>query len=387
MSVGISSKSSTFSLLANTRMRKKKSDKTLFPPAAVRSEHHNHGSIISPTAGHDCLDSDQLSRLEQSFRDWSAIAKRSDVRFSRNRLLLVFLLIRYTAAKLNEVLALCPATDMNWHNETITFSGKEGGDANGKREVLIAATLADEIRAILAEPAFQAVYQKPLALDPGFVRRKFYERAEACGFAKRLGGPEMLRKARAVELLQRNVPLPAVQLMLGHSTPNLTSSYVSFSAEELRRVERHYLEKESRRRTSARNIFFGKIREIVRGTIQSKITLITVDGLPITTVITNDSAERLGLQEGRLLAAEVKAPSVMVQGGEDEPVSSADNRLRGTIARLRTGQVTTECIVRVSDDIEVCAVVTTAACTAGRWREGDRVWVLFTGFSVVLQAE
>jgi molybdate transport system regulatory protein len=65
---------------------------------------------------------------------------------------------------------------------------------------------------------------------------KFYERAAACGFPKELGGPDAIRKSRAVELMQNNLPLPVVQRILGHSTPNLTASFVSFSDDDIRQV-------------------------------------------------------------------------------------------------------------------------------------------------------
>jgi molybdate transport system regulatory protein len=81
--------------------------------------------------------------------------------------------------------------------------------------------------------ASQKALKNMLKVDPGFVRRKFYERAEACGIAKQLGAPEILRKSRAVELMQKNMPLPAVQMLLGHSTPNLTSSYLSYSEDDI----------------------------------------------------------------------------------------------------------------------------------------------------------
>ncbi len=52
------------------------------------------------------LDPAQLTRLEEEFRSWSDAPSRSDIRASRKRILLIFLLIRYTGARLNEVLTL-----------------------------------------------------------------------------------------------------------------------------------------------------------------------------------------------------------------------------------------------------------------------------------------
>jgi molybdate transport system regulatory protein len=224
-------------------------------------------------------------------------------------------------------------------------------------------------------------------VDPGHVRRKFYERAASCGFPKALGAPDAVRKSRAVELMQSNMPLPAVQRILGHSTPNLTTAYVSFSDDDIRSVSRHFVEKESRRKTSARNTFFGKIRAIRSGDIQAVVELATIGGDLIRTVITNDSLARLGLKEGTLISAEVKAPWVVLYKGLEEPDTSADNRFRGTIERIAAGAVNTEYVVRIADGTELCSLVTS---TSGRRLDlhvNDPVWAVFSSFAVVLHID
>ena len=82
----------------------------------------------------------------------------------------------------------------------------------------------------------------------GHVRRKFYERSVACGFAQELGSPNAIRRARAVELMRNNVPLPVVQRILGQSTPNLTAAFIGFSEEDIHQVARHFIEKENGRK-------------------------------------------------------------------------------------------------------------------------------------------
>jgi molybdate transport system regulatory protein len=57
------------------------------------------------------LDATQLHRLEQSFREWVGATPRSNVRIIRQRILLIFLIIRHTGVKLNEVLGLDPVQD------------------------------------------------------------------------------------------------------------------------------------------------------------------------------------------------------------------------------------------------------------------------------------
>ena len=324
--------------------------------------------------------------MEQSFRQWVNASLRADVRLARRRILLIFLLIRYTGAKLNEVSGLDPFHDIDHEKQSVFFRNSAGIEQSA-REVQISENLSREIQSMLADPNFAASIRDTFSIDPAFVRRKFYERAQACGFPKRLGGPEMIRKARGTELMQGNVPLPAVQKILGHSTPNLTSSYITFSDDEIRQATRYFMEKESSRKTSARNFFFGKIQVIKRGDIQSQVELVTVEGYPVTTIITNDSLGRLGLKVGKLITAEVKAPWVVLQKGNIEPESSADNRFKGIIEQISSGAVNTEYVVRISDRLELCSIVSTGSSQLLELRKGDSIWALFNCFSVVLHVD
>lgn len=352
-------------------------------PKPVLSSEAHHGRIVSTPKEDQCLDSVQLGLLEQAFRSWADDSPREDVRYARRRILIIFLIIRYTGAKLNEVLALNPAEDLDIKANAIVLRNSDA-DKDNHRRVQISETLSNEIQAVLSMPFFQKTPRDLFEIDPGFVRRKFYERAQDCGFHKRLGGPEMIRKARGVELMQGNLPLPVVQKILGHSTPNLTSSYVSFSAEDIEQVTKLFMEREAARKTSARNSFFGKIQAIQKGDIQSRVVLTTMSGYSITTVITNDSLESLALKEGRLITAEVKAPWVILHAGGGEPKCSAENRFNGVVERISKGQVNTEYSVRIADGTVLCAVVSTESAQRLFLEPGEKVWALFNCFSVVL---
>jgi molybdate transport system regulatory protein len=351
------------------------------------SEDTNHGRIVSNSEQGRCLDSVQLSRLEQAFRQWADHSPRKNVRLARTRILIIFLLIRYTAAKLSEVLALNPFKDIDTKRNTIVFRNI-GTEKDAKQRIVqISEVLSQEIQALLSQPSFVDFLQGLFEVDPGFVRRKFYERAQACGFSKQLGGPEMIRKARAVELMQANLPLPAVQEMLGHSTPNLTSSYVSFSADDIQEVTRLFIEREASRKSSARNSFFGKVQKIQRGDIQSRVILATINGDSVITIITNHSLGQLALKEGRLIAAEVKAPWIILQRGKEEPKCSAENRFKGIIESINRGKVTTEYTVRVADGTAICAVVSSETVKRLDLDPGEQVWAIFNCFAVVLHID
>lgn len=333
------------------------------------------------------LDSTQLANLEHAFRTWSEASSRPDVRSSRKRILLIFLLIRYTGARLNEVLTLDLKKDIGFSYRVVRYGNAEADDGSSQREVQISWELVSEIQETLADRAFATSVGSLLMVDEGHVRRKFYERAVACGFAKELGSPNSIRRSRAVELMQSNLPLPVVQRVLGHSTPNLTASLVAFSEEEVRQVERHFIEKESKRKTSARNTFFGKISTIRKGDIQSQVELVTIGGNTVATVITNDSLRRLGIKVGALITAEVKAPWVILQKGQTEPSCSAENMFHGEVTQILRGKLTTEFIVRIQDGTDLCSLVTEESRRKLGIKEKDKVWVMFNSFAVILRVD
>jgi molybdate transport system regulatory protein len=351
------------------------------------TERTSHARIVSMPDKAYCLDAVRLNRLEQSFRSWAEDSPRADVNLSRRRILLIFLLIRYTGGKLNEVLALNPFQDIDFKHHLVFLGRTDKKNSRPPREVRIPDSISEEFNISLNDTSFKKYLRNMFQVDPGHVRRKFYERASDCGFPPAMGAPEIIRKSRAVELIQGNMPLPVVQKMLGHSTLNVTASYVDFSDADMRQVAQHFIDKESHRKTSARNSFFGKIQSVRKGDIQSAVEMVTVSGDIVTTVITNDSLSRLGLKKGSLITAEVKAPWVILQKSGKEPASTAENRFFGTVVRINRGKITTEFVVRIADGTELCSIVTTENAHRTGFHANDRVWAVFNSFSVVLRID
>ncbi|SDB49393.1 molybdate transport system regulatory protein [Desulfonatronum thiosulfatophilum] len=328
------------------------------------------------------LDSVQLAEMERSFRNWVNDSVRQDVRRSRRRILLIFLLIRHTGAKLHEILEL-QVTDINLEERVVRVGG-EG--AENSRQVEIPDDLVEELRQFLASDGIspgKALFR----VDPGHVRRKFYERAESCGLPREFGNPSALRRARSVELLRGNLPLPVVQKLLGHSTPNLTAAFLDVSDEEMHHAVRRHIDRESRKRTSARNFFFGKISEIIQGDIQSEVILLTLGGLRISSIITNGSLKRMRLAVGTFVTAEIKAPWVFIAATEEAAANSAENRLRGTIMEVNAGRVNAEVLLRLEDGTEICSVITADSCRRLGLRVNGPAWALFGAYSVILNLE
>ena len=113
---------------------------------SFKTERSGHARIVSMTGEASCLDTIQLSKMEEAFRSWASESPRADVRLSRRRILLIFLLIRYTGAKLNEVLALNPLQDIDFKNQLVRFEKTERKDGRLPREVQMPELLSNELR-------------------------------------------------------------------------------------------------------------------------------------------------------------------------------------------------------------------------------------------------
>jgi molybdate transport system regulatory protein len=346
-----------------------------------------HARILSMEDTGRCLDSVQLRKLEESFCSWADTSDRSGLGISRKRILLIFLLIHHTGARLSEVLHLDPSTDIDYKNHIVRLCKRGTESGRPCREVEISESLSNELQKTLDDPELKRAFGGNIWVDPGHVRRKFYERAESIGIPRQLGTPDAIRRSRAIELLQNNMPLPVVQKMLGHSTPNLAASYVEFSDDEMREVARYFVDKESLRKTSARNAFYGKVDRIDKGDVQAVVEIISLGGYRIRGAITNHSVARLGLKRGSLVMAEIKAPWVMLYKGEEEPKTAAENLFPGIVHQIKIGTVTTEVVVSIQDGTELCSIITEQSRKRLDIKLNDRLWVAFNSFAVVFHID
>jgi molybdopterin-binding protein len=63
---------------------------------------------------------------------------------------------------------------------------------------------------------------------------------------------------------------------------------------------------------SARNVLKGKVVKVEKGAVNSEVILELPGGAQVVSIITNSSAESLGLEEGKQAYAVIKASSVMI---------------------------------------------------------------------------
>ena len=142
-------------------------------------------------------------------------------------------------------------------------------------------------------------------------------------------------------------------------------------------------------KTSARNIFQGRIVRLRGSGLLVEVTLRTAGNLPVVALITDESFKALALEEGKLVNASVKAPWVLIQEGELAPNASppAENCFSGVVERVREDELAAEILVALPDGSQVCAL-------HGKNREeplnltpGQKVTVFFKAFSVILNLD
>lgn len=63
---------------------------------------------------------------------------------------------------------------------------------------------------------------------------------------------------------------------------------------------------------SARNLLKGTVKKVVRGAVNSEVTIELPGGTQLVSIITNTSVDNLGLKEGVPAYAVIKASNVMI---------------------------------------------------------------------------
>lgn len=117
---------------------------------------------------------------------------------------------------------------------------------------------------------------------------------------------------------------------------------------------------------SARNVFEGSVEALVVGPINTEVTLALRGGDRLVAVVTQASAQALGLVVSGPARAIVKAPwVVLATGGSQAPASRvAGNRLAGTVSTVRLGSLNAEVALALPGGSVVQAVVTAEAVAA-----------------------
>jgi molybdate transport system regulatory protein len=136
-------------------------------------------------------------------------------------------------------------------------------------------------------------------------------------------------------------------------------------------------------KTSARNQFLGTIKAVKHGPINAEVVLDIGGGDELAAIITNESAENLGLAPGIEAYAMFKASWVIVVT-DDGMKTSARNHLRGTVARVVSGPVSGEIVIDLPGGKSVAATVTRDSIDSLGLKEGAPASALIKAAHVIL---
>lgn len=331
-----------------------------------------------PSVNAPHLTTRELNVLDEAFRTRTNETRHPSHRLSRLRLWLVFLLLRHAALRLGEALNLDDENDIDLDAGLLHVSG---GHA---RDIPLPRQLVPELRLFFAQPLVSARRGQLTRLDPGYVRRNFYARAKECGVAPDLSAPRALRQSRAVELIQGGMPLPAVQKFLGQPSLESTGEFLAYTDADIKSMTRHFLHREARLKTSARNIFPGRVTAIRQSGFMVEVGVTSFTGLNLVAVITQESLESLQLAKGKTVIATVKAPWVILSRDKISVKTSARNRFSGKVSRLNRSDIVCEVVVDLLEGSLACALITTESADALKLAQGEAVSVMFKALAVIL---
>ena len=137
-------------------------------------------------------------------------------------------------------------------------------------------------------------------------------------------------------------------------------------------------------RVSARNVLTGTVAALRKGAVNTEVTLALKGGESICSVITNESAEALGLAKGKEAYALFKASVVILGRDLHNARVSARNILCGTVARIEPGAVNSEVRVALPGGSILTAIITKESAERLFLAEGGHVCALVKASSVIL---
>ena len=138
-------------------------------------------------------------------------------------------------------------------------------------------------------------------------------------------------------------------------------------------------------RTSARNLFKGKVKQVTLGAVNAEVVL-DIGGQDLVAIVTIESAKSLGLAAGQPAYALIKASWVILTEGRGLKVS-ARNNLPGTVDKIIPGAVNTEVLVNLGGDRQLTAIITNASADSLALKEGTAVGALIKASHVIVAVD
>ena len=195
------------------------------------------GGLVRSFSPINYLSQEETNRLTSSFQNWFDSSRGIRERRRRGRYWLSFLMLRFTGARLSEVLSINDAVDVDYRNAEVRIVNLKRHNPKKKgqhRQVPVPPQVVSEIARYLME--FPEQKGKVFSLDPSNFRKCFLARCKEANIPRELSHPHVLRHTRAIELLRAGVPITAVQQLLGHASLTTTAVYLQLSGAEVKSI-------------------------------------------------------------------------------------------------------------------------------------------------------
>jgi molybdate transport system regulatory protein len=140
-------------------------------------------------------------------------------------------------------------------------------------------------------------------------------------------------------------------------------------------------------KTSARNVFHCTVSEVRRAQVSVEVVLKVSQEHSIVAVITNESADELGIVAGREAMALVKASFVMLARLDDRVRLSTPNRIPGTVLERIDGGVNSEIVLDIGNGKTLVSIVTRSGADELDLKPGERIDAFFNGSQVSLAVD
>lgn len=137
-------------------------------------------------------------------------------------------------------------------------------------------------------------------------------------------------------------------------------------------------------KTSARNQFFGVIKNIKHGIINSEVEVTLKGNDKLVATLTSDSLQDLDLVEGKEVYALIKAPAIFLLRTDCGLNISARNCLLGAVREIRHGPINAEVTLELLGGTILKAVITHAALMDLGIQVGENLQAAFKASSIVL---
>lgn len=137
-------------------------------------------------------------------------------------------------------------------------------------------------------------------------------------------------------------------------------------------------------RTSARNQFQGRVEKITAGPVNTEVTLAINEQERITSIVSSESVQQLGLSLGCEAYALIKASFVILASADGDCVTSSRNRLCGRLRELRHGPVSSEAIIELAGGKTLTAIIADESAKSMGLGIGSPVCALVKASHVIL---